>query len=452
MRCILSLLALVLTLAFTATPGAAAEPGLHSFTLDNGLMVVVVEDHRAPVVTQMLWYRVGSADDPAGQAGTAHFLEHLMFKGTGKLAEGEFDRTVEENGGGFDAFTSMDQTVFSERVAADRLDLVMGMEADRMANLAPSEASVASERNVIIEERRQVVDGDPSGAFREEQLAALYADSPYGRPTIGSEAEINALTRDGEMAFYRAHYAPNNAILIVAGDVEADTVREMAERHFGPIPGGTPTVRSAPAPQPKRPAPPPIEARDARIPVPQYSRFYLAPQRRAGDQKEAAALLVLADVLGGERITAIMSRDLTGAQGNALAAGASYSGTGISEQVFGVYIVPKPGVDRAEAEASLDAVIARFLEEGPDPREIERVKGRARGGLIYQLDSVSGRAGNIGNALTSGLTLEDVEAWPDVIQSVTVEDVKAAANDVFRERNSVSGWLLPGGAPQELAP
>ena len=226
-----------------ARPRRAAEPGLHSFTLDNGLTAVVIEDHRAPVVTQMVWYRVGSADDPAGQSGTAHFLEHLMFKATDELAEGEFSRIVAENGGSDNAFTSIDHTAYFQRVAADRLDLVMGMEADRMVDLAPTEASVLSERDVVIEERRQMVDGDPGGPFAEQLMAALYPNSPDGRPTIGWEHEIARLTRESAMDFYRAHYAPNNAILVVAGDVDADEVRRLAERHFGPIPASARSLR-----------------------------------------------------------------------------------------------------------------------------------------------------------------------------------------------------------------
>jgi zinc protease len=435
--------ALILTLPLGPAASLASEPGLHSFTLDNGLMVVVIEDHRVPAVTQMVWYRVGAADDPAGQSGMAHFLEHLMFKATRTLADGEYDRTVEANGGSFQAVTSIDHTAFTARVAADRLDLVMGMEADRMVNLAPSEASVLSERDVVIEERRQVVDGDPGGAFHEALKADLYPDSPDGRSTIGPEDEIAGLTPEGAMAFYRAHYAPNNAILIVAGDADADEVRQTAEKHFGPIPA------SALAARPERPqglphrGAAPIEVHDARVSVAQLTRVYLAPQRRAGDQKQAAALVVLADLLGGERVTSIMARELVGADGIALAAGASYADTGLNRQAFALYVVPKPGVGRTETEAALDGLIARLLEQGPDPVEIERIRGRARGVNVYTLDDVSGRAHRVGVALTSGLTLEDVEAWPELLESVTVEDVAAAARDVFRNESSVTGWLMP---------
>ena len=416
MRLVLPALILLPLLVHPAV-SLAVEPGLDSFTLDNSLMVVVVEDHRAPVVTQMVWYRVGSADDPAGKSGTAHFLEHLMFKGTDNLAEGEFDRTVEENGGSLDAFTSIDQTAFTERIASDRLELVMGMEADRMVNLAPTEASVLAERNVIIEERRQVVDGNPGGAFNEQLLAALYPNSADGRSTLGPEHEIAGLTRDEAMDFYRAHYAPNNAILVVAGDVDPDEVRQMADQNFGPIPASRLQARPERPKEPPHQAVPPIEVHDARVAVPQFTRLCLAPQRRAGDQKKAAALVVLADLFGGLRVTSIMARTLVSADGIALAAEASYSDTGLNKQTFGLYLVPKPGIDPAAAEAALDALIARFLEQGPDRDEIERIRGRVHATNIYALDDVSGRANRIGAALTSGLAIEDVEVWPDILES-----------------------------------
>lgn len=433
----------LLLLPCLAVSAAADEPGLHAFTLDNGLEVVVVEDHRVPAVTQMVWYKVGAAEDPPGQAGTAHFLEHLMFKGTARLADGEFDRTVEANGGEFQAFTSIDATAFVENIAADRLDLVMGMESDRMVNLAPSEASVASERSVVMEERRQQVEGNPSGVFNERLRAALSPDSPEGRPTIGPEAEIAALSRDGAMAFYRAHYAPNNAILVVAGDVEAGEVRALAERHFGPIPAATLAGRATRTPTPPGGDVAPVEVRDPRVPLSQLTRLYAAPLRQPGNQAEAAALVVLADLLGGERVTAIMQRELVGPNGIALGAAASYDATGLGQGEFALYLVPAPGVEPADAEAALDALLSRFLEDGPDAAEIERIRGRIRTQNVYRLDDVRGRANTIGQGLASGLTIADLEAWPDVLEKVTAADVAAAANDVLRHGTSVTGWLLP---------
>ncbi|MBA3326192.1 MAG: insulinase family protein [Rhodobacteraceae bacterium] len=441
MRHALTALAL-LPLALAAPAGAAPEPGLTSFTLDNGLTGVVIEDRRAPVVTHMVWYRVGSADDPAGQSGIAHFLEHLMFKATGTLADGEFSRIVSDNGGTDNAFTSTDYTGYFQRIAADRLDLVMGMEADRMVNLAPTEAGVLSERDVVLEERRQVVESAPSGPYNEQRRAALYLNHPYGRPVIGWEHEIETFTREKALAFYRDHYAPNNAILGVAGDVDAAEVERLAEKHFGPIP-------ASPAISPRlRPQEPPhraarrIEMRDARVREPSVSRAYLAPQRRSGDQADAAALYVLAELLGGSAATSVMARDLVMGRGLALDAGAFYSDTGVDAQTFGLYVSPKPGVSLADAEAALDALIARFVAEGPDPAQLARIKGRIRASEIYALDDQSRRARRIGTALTSGLTLQDVADWPDLLDAVTVEDVQAAARAVFRAENSVTGWLM----------
>ena len=427
-----------------AADATAEVPGVHSFTLGNGLTAVVIEDHRAPVVTEMVWYRVGSAEDPPGRAGLAHFLEHLMFKATDTLAEGEYDSVIRANGGSNNAFTTIDSTTFIARIAADRLDLVMGMEADRLVNLALAEKSVLAERDVVIEERRQVVDGDPAGRFREQLFAAFYPDSPVGRPTIGSEREIASLTRADALAFYDAHYAPNNAILIVAGDVGVDAVRALAERHFGPIPA-SPVASRAPRPL-TPPAPTRIVAEDARLPLPEFVRLYPAPARRPGDQREAAALTVLADLLGGERVTAVMSRELAGADGIALGAYAFYSDTGVGGQNFGLSLSPKPGVDPAEAEAALDALIARFLAAGPDPGEIARMRNRARAAEIYQLDDVPGRANLVGERQAADQRLADVEAWPGLVQAVTAEDVAAAARDVLRSDNAVTGWLMPAGA------
>jgi zinc protease len=441
------------SLLFAMAAGAAPMPGLHGFDLDNGLTVVVIEDHRAPVVTQMVWYRVGSADDPAGQSGLAHFLEHLMFDATDELAEGAFSRIVAENGGRDNAFTSTDHTAYVQRVAADRLDLVMRMEADRMVDLAPTEAGVLSERDVIVEERRQMVESDPSARFAEQSRAALYLNHPYGRPIIGWEHEIESLTLPKAMDFYRAHYAPGNAVLVVAGDVDPDEVRRLAERHFGTIPT---TAAGAPRQRPQEPphlAARRIEMQDPRVGQPFLTRSYLAPARRAGDQRQAAALVVLAQLLGGDQATSVIGRGLVLGDGPALDAGASYADTGVDAQSFDLYVVPRPGVGLAAAEAALDEVIARFVAKGPEPEQLDRVKGRIRAGEIYVLDDLSARAGRIGAALTSGLTLDDVAAWPDLLQAVTAADVRAAAGSVFRIENSVTGWLTaPAALPQGLAP
>jgi zinc protease len=439
MRFLLALLAVV---AVSGGARAAPEEDIHSFTLENGLQVVVIEDHRAPVVTNMVWYRVGSADEPPGQSGIAHFLEHLMFKATGTLDDGEFSRIVAANGGDENAFTSSDYTAYFQRIAADRLDLVMGMEADRMVNLDPGAEAVLAERDVVLEERRQTVESSPGGPFNEQRRAMLYLNHPYRIPVIGWAHEIAGFSEEKAIDFYRAHYAPNNAIVVVAGDVTVDEVRTLAEKHFGPIPAS-----DAIAPRIRPQEPPPraarrLEYRDARVRQPYVARSYLAPQRRPGDQNEAAALYVLAELLGGSGITSVLGRELQLEQNVALDAGAFYSDEGLDPQSFTLYVVPLPGVDLAEAERRMDEVVAKFTEEGPDPAQLERIKTQIRAAQVYALDDQQRRARRVGSALTSGLTLEDVAAWPDALQAVTETDVIEAARQVFRPEASVTGWLM----------
>ena len=435
--------AFALAFALAVPAATAAAPEATTFVLENGLKGVVIEDRRAPVVTHMVWYRVGSADEPAGQSGIAHFLEHLMFKGTTTLGDGAFSRTVRDHGGSDNAFTSTDYTGYFQRIAADRLALVMAMEADRMANLDPSEAAVASERDVVLEERRQVVENSPSGPYNEARRAALFLNHPYGRPVIGWEHEIEGLTREMAMAFYRTHYAPNNAILIVAGDVDAAEVERLAREHYGPIPASTAIPPRLRPQEPPHRAARRVEMRDPRVREPSVGRTYLAEPRRTGDQGRAAALAVLADVLGGSSVTSVLARELLVEGDVAIDAGAFFSDTGLDATTFGVYATPRPGVSLAEAEAALDAVLSRMIVDGPDPDHVERIKARLRAAEVYALDDQGRRARRYGVALTSGLTVQDVADWPEALAAVTPADVQAAAAAVFAPERSVTGWLMP---------
>lgn len=444
---------LIIAAAVLASTGAGATElyeDVHLFRLDNGLQGVVIEDHRAPVVTQMVWYRVGGADDPPGQSGLSHFLEHLMFKGTDSMAAGAFSRIVAENGGEGNAFTAPDYTAYFQRIASDRLELVMEMEADRMVNLAPDPATVRAERDVVMEERRQVVDSSPQGPFGEARRAALYLNHPYGRPIIGWPDEIAGFDLPAAMAHYRRHYAPDNAILVVAGDADADVVEALARAHFGPIPAAGVVPRTRPQ-EPAHTAARRVEMHDPRVREPVLARSYLAPPRRSGAQAEAAALKVLAAVLGGSDTTSMMARDLQIGDAIALRTGAGYGGTTLDATRFELYLVPRAGVAPAEAEAALDATIARVIAEGPDPTQLDRIKTRLRAGEVFALDNLQGRARQIGAVLSTGLTLEDLRAWPETLQAVTPEDVQAAALAVFRPEASVTAWLLPEPPAAEVS-
>ena len=441
MRSVLIPLALAASLAAPAL--GAGE--VTDFRLENGMEVVVIEDHRAPVVVHMVWYRAGAADEPSGRSGIAHFFEHLMFKATDTMASGELSRVVEANGGSDNAFTSQDYTAYFQRVAADRLGLMMGMEADRMRHLKLSEDDIGTERQVIVEERAMRTDNDPGALFREEMDAALYRNSPYGTPVIGWKPEVEALSRDDALAYYRRYYAPNNAVLVVAGDVTPEGVRALAEEYYGPL---EPTVGLSPRARPQEP--PSRAARrlvfaDARQAQPVLMRSYLAPERNTGDQHRAAALVYLARILGGEGATSVIGRALQFESQTAVYTGASYGGTSLDPTDFTFVVVPAEGVSLTDAESALDNVLAGFLETGIDPEQFARIQTQIRASEIYALDDVGDLAQRYGAALTSGLTLEDVQAWPEVLQAITADEVMAAARDLLDKRASVTGWLVPEG-------
>ena len=417
------------------------------FTLDNGLQVVVIEDHRAPVVVHMLWYRAGSADETAGVSGVAHFLEHLLFKQTKTLAAGEFSRVVAENGGSDNAFTSTDFTAYFQRVAADRLDLMMRMEADRMMNLDLSEEDILTEREVIIEERNQRVENSPGALFREQSNAALYLNHRYGVPVIGWRHEMEKLSLSDALAFYRRYYAPNNAVLVVAGDVLPDEVREMAVKNYGSLPAN-PDLHPRARPQ----EPPQIAARrltyrDERVAQPYITRNYLAPERDPGDQSTAAALSLLAEILGGGQ-TSVLTQKLQFETSTAVYSAAFYDGLSLDDSNFGFVVVPSADVTLQAAEDALDQALAGFLETGVDLAQLDRIKTQFAASEIYARDNVQGLANSYGAALTSGLELADIHAWPAAVQAVRPEDIMSAAKELLNEERSVTGWLMK---PEEEA-
>jgi len=430
-------------LAMVLVPTAQAQQvPVTRYTLENGLEVVVIEDHRAPIVTHMLWYRVGAADEPAGKSGIAHFLEHLMFKGTEAVPDATFSEVIEANGGDDNAFTSQDYTGYYQQVAVDRLPLMMEMEADRMRGLILDDTAMLTERDVVLEERALRTDSNPGSLFSEQRNAAQFLNHPYGTPIIGWPDEVNALTLQDALDFYDLNYAPNNAILVVAGDVQPEEVLALAKQYYGPV-APSPGIKKRLRPQePPQRAARRLEYRDERVSNPYVIRTYLAPNRRAGAQEQAAALSLLADVLGGGGITSLLGQRLQIEEEIALSSGAFYSGLSYDPDTFGMYVVPKPGVSLQEAEARLDATLAYLLENGVDPARLARSKAALLASEIYAMDSQMGLAQRYGAALTSGLTIEDVAAWPDILQAVTEEDILAAARQVLDKRQSVTGYLM----------
>lgn len=414
-----------------------------TFSLDNGMDVVVIEDHRAPVVVHMMWYRAGSADEKPGVSGVAHFLEHLLFKATDNMESGEFSKTVAANGGSDNAFTSYDYTAYFQRVASDRLELMMKMEADRMVNLRLSEADILTEREVIIEERNQRTENDPGALFGEQASAAMYLNHRYGVPIIGWRHEMETLGLQDAQDYYEQYYAPNNAILIVAGDVTPEEVRELSERYYGPLEPNANLPERARPQEPEHNAARRLVFEDPRVAQPYVSRAYLAPERDSGDQKTAAALMLAAELLGDGQ-TAFMTQKLQFEDKSAVYATAYYRGTSLDDTRFTTLVVPVPGVSLAEAEANMDRVLNEFLETPIDKAHLERIKRKMRAQEIYAKDNVQGRANLFGRALTTGLTVKDILEWPDIVASVTEEEIKAALRDVLQDRTSVTGWLTSG--------
>ena len=427
-----------------------AEDMVTDYRLENGMQVVVIEDHRAPVVMHMVWYRAGAADETPGVSGVAHFLEHLLFKGTETLEPGEFSATVAANGGRDNAFTSYDYTAYFQRVAADRLELMMKMESDRMVNLQLDEQDILTEREVIIEERNQRVENSPGALMREQLDAAQYLNHRYGVPIIGWRHEMESLSLEDALAYYNKFYAPNNAILIVAGDVDPDEVHELAKTYYGVLPPNPELGERV------RPAEPPQTAarrmvfEDPRVAQDYVRRSYLAPERDPGEQETAAALTILAEILGGGT-TSFLAEKLQFDTQLAVYTGAWYGGTSLDDTTFDLVVVPREGIDLATAEAAMDSALRDFMETGVDPEQLERIKMQLRAAQIYARDDVEQLANRYGRALTSGLTIEDVQAWPDVLQAVTEEDILRAAEAVFDLDNSVTGWLRAPQSEMELS-
>ena len=417
-----------------------AGPRVNHFKLDNGMDVVVIPDHRAPVVTHMVWYRNGSADDPRGKSGIAHFLEHLMFKGTHNHKQGEFSHLVAELGGQENAFTSYDYTAYFQRVAREHLGVVMEFEADRMTGLTLTDDIVAPERDVVLEERRMRSDTDPASQLDEAMSAALFTHHSYGVPIIGWGHEIETLDRQDALAYYRRFYTPENAILVVAGDVEAPEVELLARATYGKIPArGEAPVRNRPR-EPEPRAERMVKLADEKVEQPQLERIYLVPSARTAQKGESEALDVLAHHLGGGQ-TSLLYRKLVLEKKLAVMAGAYYFGDALDASRFVIYALPAEGVGLEELERALDAAIAELKRDGVSAEDVARASTRLVAEAVYAQDNQASLARWFGAALANGETVEDVLSWSARIEAVTPQDV-AKAIQWLERRRSVTGFLL----------
>jgi zinc protease len=421
-----------------------AEPRTSEFKLANGMQVVVIPDHRAPVVTHMVWYKVGAADEPKGVSGIAHFLEHLMFKSTDKIPLGEFSKIVARLGGNDNAFTGHDVTSYFQRIAKERLGTVMEMEADRMVNLRLTEKEVLTERDVILEERRSRIENNPAAIMDEQMNAALYYSHPYGIPVIGWEHEMAKLSREDALNFYKHYYAPNNAILVVAGDVTADEVRALAEKTYGQIPANpaVSTARARPQDPPQRAARR-VEYSDPRAGKASFHRDYVVPSYLTAKPGEAEALDLLMKITA-DGATSRLYRRLVVEEKIASSAGGSYSGSGLDYGTISLYAVDGgSAANLPQIEASVDRVLAEIRENGVTEAELKRAQSSYIADYIYENDDQASLARRYGWGLALGRTVAQIESWPEAISKVTVDDIKRVAGTYLDIRRSVTGYLTP---------
>ena len=428
-----------------AMPWQAASAGVfnpETFTLSNGMQVVVIPNHRAPVVTHMVWYKVGAADKPKGKSGIAHMFEHLMFKATRRLKSGEFSKIVARNGGRDNAFTSQDYTAYHQTVAVDRLEIVMRLEADRMRGLILDKKEIETERQVVLEERRSRTGNSPGARLAEQFNAAFFLNHPYQKPIIGWEHEIKAITQKDLKAFYNKWYLPNNAILVVAGDITAKELRPLAIKYYSLIPSGKVPERARPS-EPPHEAARRVELRDARVRQPSWRRRYLAPSLGSGKRSQVYPLQVLAQIFGGGA-TSRLYRALVIDRQIAISAGAYYDGDAMGPTGFTIFASPRPGTSMDALETAVEEEIAKLTSTSVSAEDVARAKRSMRASAVYARDSARGGARALGAALASGQTIEDVESWPERIGAVTREQINRAARSVLVTKSSVTGLLLSG--------
>jgi zinc protease len=438
MRC--ALLALALLLA-VGTPGAAQGPSagtgaVLATTLDNGLRVLLLEDRRSPILTVQVWYRVGSRNERAGATGIAHFLEHLMFKGTHRYGPREYARLIEQNGGQDNAFTSQDLTSYFVNIAADKLDLVLELEADRMRNLLLDPKEIDAEREVVIEERRTRTEDDPEGFLGEEVGSLAFKVHPYGAPIIGWMEDLKRITAAEIRAFYDVYYVPNNAMLVAVGDFDAPAVLEKVKQRFGGIARGAappPVLITEPVQNGERRV---VVQKQARLPI-VYLAWHVPSQKSA----DAPALEMLSTILSGGRASRLY-RSLVYDRHLALEAGGDYSYFSLDPNLFWFWATAMPGQTPETLEKALLEEMEKFRNEPVTAEELARARNQIEAQFVFQQDSVYRRASLLARFETIG-GYRLLDSYVDLIRSVTAADVQRVARTYFPPDRKNVGVLLP---------
>ena len=442
-----------LCLALWAGVAGASAP-THSFTLDNGMKVVVREDHRAPVVTVMVWFKAGSIDEAPFETGLAHVLEHMMFKGTVHLGPGDFSRLVARYGGSDNAFTSYDYTAYYQQYEASRLPLALELEAERLGSLQIDDEEFHRELQVVLEERRMRTDDNPNALAWEKFQAIARPGTGYAHPVIGWRSLLAQLQPEQARSWYQRFYVPGNATLVIAGDVTREQVEPLVERFFADLPAGETPPR--PKQSVKAPAGERRLALSMPVKVPSLYMLYNVPSLvTAANPQDFYALTMLAGVLDGG-MSARIETDLVRGQKLVAGAGASYSGIQRGDGTFTLTAAPNPGVSLETVEAALREQIVRLQTTLPDESEMARVRAGVLAGQVYEKDSVMGQAMELGTLSTLGLGLDLSETFADELARVTPEDVQRVAREwLVPERLAVAHVTPPAdqndGSTQEAA-
>ena len=415
-----------------------------SITLPNAMQVVVVENPRTPAVTHMVWYRIGGADEVMGHSGLAHYLEHLMFKGTDLVEPGEFSKKVKSWGGNDNAFTSWDFTAYFQTVPKDKLELVMVMESDRMQNLNFDDEDALTERDVVIQERKQRTDSNPPAQLSEAMRAALFVNHPYARPIIGWDSEVRRLTPQSARDFYETYYAPRNAILVVSGDVDAKEVFEMAAMHYGKIENDGAIARPQWPDVPEMYGESLIVHKHENIVQPQWRRTYRVPSM-GQDYKTSLAFTIADNIIGGN--TGRLYQSLVVDKQLASAASFYYMGVSVDDASVSIGTTPIEGVSMDAIQEAVKNVFTDIVENGVTNEEVAQAVSKLQDESVYERDSLTGPAMMLGYQLASGLTLDQAETWVHDLETVTADDVKDVVATYLQsssdQYHAVTGHLLP---------
>lgn len=417
--------------------------GVKSHTLPNGMRLLVKEDRRAPTVAHMVWYRVGSMDEVDGQSGVAHVLEHMMFKGTPKVGPGEFNKRVAAAGGRDNAFTSLDYTAYFQQIPKESLSDMMALEADRMRHLILDKKAFEQEIKVVMEERRMRTDDNPQALLMEQLNAVAYQAHPYRRPIIGWMNDLEAMTVEDTRDWYQRWYSPNNATLVIVGDVNAEDVFKHAAKTYGQIPARALPVRK-PQTEPAQRGTRRLEVH-APADLPVLVMAYKAPTlRKPAEEKTPYALQMLAAILSGHD-AARLNQQLVREQGLAVSAGASYDATARGPALFYLYGSPSQSHTVELLETALRKQIQRIQEHGVSDEELNRAKAQLLASEVYKLDSIFGQAMEIGMLESAGLSWQDQPALLAGLQAVSANDVQTVAKDLLNDLQLTVGILRPEG-------